>query len=762
MMRIDSQARTIKELLANTKYKLDYYQREYSWQTKHVTELLNDLSDKFLESYTDGDVPANVQNYGHYFLGSIIISHSDGQRYVVDGQQRLTTLTLLLIRLHKLLEEGPLRNQIDQLIYSLSLGTQGFNLDVPEWQYIMKALYEGNFFDESNQSESIQNIILRYSDVEDHFEIQGSALSSFVYWLLENVYLVEIAAYDSKDAYMIFETVNDRGLSLTPTDMLRGYLLSNITDPVRRNKSSDIWSEQSVALKQLGKDAESEAIKAWLRSQYANNVSDFDRIGSEFHRWVRDKEDKLELLLSNDFANFIERDFAFYSNWYYRLQLAGRSLMPGLEYVYYNTQNITFHYPFLLAPLCIADSEEENIRKIQIVATYIDIVICRRIWNFLSTTQNLIADQMFPLIPAIRGKSSSELSNILYKQFDAENQRKIPGPEIPSFANNSLFYLQGNNRRKVHLILSRMIDYIEAKSGQSSLYPEYVKKTGINSYEIEHVWANHPERYVDEFPHEYEFEAYRNRIGGLLLLPKKNNTSYGDLPYEDKRDHYLKENLLAQSLHEKAYQNNPGFKQFIKESGLPFRPHSDFKKTDLDARQQLYRLLAERIWNPERLKLPYSQEPIPITIADEEPNYVVSHGNDKRVVWTVDRVSSLVAPDRRAFYEKHYTTHRIHEFYTRIAELQSFVQKRGWFLTIEFRNYYCAFFLGDRRVFGVNLFSSPRFAVWITVEEAESLKNYYEYENYYTPHRHAVYSRYTTLDNLVPILEFAYRKYRGY
>ena len=100
-----------------------------------------------------------------------------------------------------------------------------------------------------------------------------------MYWLLEN-YLVEIAAYDSKDAYMIFETVNDRGLSLTPTDMLRGYLLSNITDPERRNTASEIWGERSIVLKQLGKDTESEAIKAWLRSQYADNVPDFDRIGS--------------------------------------------------------------------------------------------------------------------------------------------------------------------------------------------------------------------------------------------------------------------------------------------------------------------------------------------------------------------------------------------------------------------------------------------------------------------------------------------------
>ena len=119
--------------LRNTKYHLDYYQREYSWQDKHVTELLDDLSRTFLERYTEGDTLKNVRDYTHYFLGSIIVSYSEGQRYIVDGQQRLTTLTLLLIRLYHSLEVGSLKSQVEQCIYSLSGGTEGFNLDVPEW-----------------------------------------------------------------------------------------------------------------------------------------------------------------------------------------------------------------------------------------------------------------------------------------------------------------------------------------------------------------------------------------------------------------------------------------------------------------------------------------------------------------------------------------------------------------------------------------------------------------------------------------------------
>jgi hypothetical protein len=145
-----------------------------------------------------------------------------------------------------------------------------------------------------------------------------------------------------------------------------------------------------------------------------------------------------------------------------------------------------------------------------------------------------------------------------------------------------------------------MTDYVETCSGGTSHYAEYAQR-GRGGYEIEHIWADHPERHIDEFAHPSEFEEYRNRIGGLLLLPKSFNASYGDLPYDEKREHYFSQNLLARSLHERAYEHNPGFLRFTRERGLPFRAHAEFRKADLDARQELYRRLAEQIWSPERL-----------------------------------------------------------------------------------------------------------------------------------------------------------------
>ena len=614
MKEIDGQAKTIQELLANKKYSLDYYQREYSWQTKHVIELIDDLMSKFYDSYEKTHDRSQVGNYSHYFLGSIIVCEKGSQRFIIDGQQRLTTLTLLLMRLHRLLKDEDQKSQIALLIFSLRRGKKSFNLDIPDRETIMETLYSGLFFETANQPESICNIVDRYKDIENRLKIQKEVLPFFVDWLLERVFLVEITAYADNDAYTIFETMNDRGLSLSPADMLRGYLLSNITDIEKRNIANKVWSEHVQTLKQFGKEEESDAIKAWLRSQYAEEKNkDFDRIGSEFHRWVRNRKDVLNLKLSENFSDFIQNDFFFYSRWYLHLRKATKELIKGFECVYYNAQyNFTLQYPVLLASLCLGDSDNEIHQKIQVVATYLDILILRRIWNARSIAQRDLTTMMFSIMSDIRGKNVNELSQMLYKKLDErpfvlpnDSQRldmfqgTTLGAETSLF-NTDQFRLHSGNSKAIRLILARMTDYVEVRSGQPSLYLEYVK-TGNNSYEIEHIWSNHHERHRDEFSHKIDFQDYRNCLGGLLLLPKKSNASYGDAPYKEKREHYLKENLLAQSLHEKAYENNPGFKQFIEKSQLPFHPHREFKKIDLDSRQYLYQKLAEQIWSPKRL-----------------------------------------------------------------------------------------------------------------------------------------------------------------
>jgi len=601
---IDGDGRTVRALLANRKYSIDYYQREYKWQRKQLAELIDDLCQKFEESYEANHERIAVKDYGHYFLGSIIISDKDGEKFIIDGQQRLTTLTLLLIFIRHHLADETSKGQLSDLIYSVSFGQPSFNLNVPERTACMGALFAGDEYIVVDEQESITNILARFGDLSECFpgHLLSDALPFFADWLIENVHLVEITAYSDGDAYTIFETMNDRGLSLTPADMLKGYLLANISDAAERTRASAVWKQRVAALMDLGKDEEADGIKSWLRSQYADSIRerkrnaaprDFDLIGTEFHRWVRDHEKAIGLGKSSDFLGFIERNFVFYSKWYERLRTAANSLTTDLESVYYNAeQNFTLQYPVLLAPVVIGDSDEVSLRKVKVTASYLDILIHRRIWNYRAVDYSSMQYAMFLVMKEIRGKSIDALVEVL--------QAKLV--EEPTFSTNQSFRLHGMNGRTLHRILARITEYIEVRSGYASHYVDYAKRGGKNGYEIEHIWADHAELHEEEFGHPTEFAEYRNRVGDLVLLPKPFNASFGDMEYHKKMPKYFGQNLLAGSLSPSAYQNNPGFKRFLDESGLPFRAHPEFKKSDLDERQDLYTQLAELVWSPTRLE----------------------------------------------------------------------------------------------------------------------------------------------------------------
>jgi uncharacterized protein with ParB-like and HNH nuclease domain len=602
MREILGKAKTVRELLKGVKYSIDYYQREYKWHEKQLRELVDDLSGKFLEEYQSSHPRSKVADYPHYFLGSIIISKKDSVGYVVDGQQRLTSLTLLLVLLRNLQKDHTDKVNVDELIFSEKYGQKSFNLHVDERTPAMEALYEGQPFDVTDRAESVQNLVRRYSDLETCFpeELRDAALPYFIDWLFENVHLVEITAYSDDDAYTIFETMNDRGLSLSPTDMLKGYLLANI-DENKRTAANTRWRDRIRELNDAGKEVEFDCFKAWLRSQHATKIrerkknakpEDFDRIGTEFHRWLRDAAETVGLKQSDDFYRFIDRDFDFYSRQYLRLIEAAQKPVTGLEHVLFNAQlGFTLQYMLLLAPLRPDDSELIVVRKIGLVAKYLDILLTWRLWNFRSIAYSTMQYAMFVVMRDIRGLNPDALAHKLNDYLSKEGE---------TFASNDRLRVHQQNRYAIHRILARLTDYVETQSGQPSRYLDYVSE-GKARYEVEHIWADHPERHAADFSHPADFAEHRNRIGGLLLLPKSFNASYGDLTYEDKLPHYNTQNLLARSLHPQCYDHNPGFLHFKGQSRLPFALLAGFNKADLESRSQLYRQIAERIWNPADL-----------------------------------------------------------------------------------------------------------------------------------------------------------------
>jgi uncharacterized protein with ParB-like and HNH nuclease domain len=192
---IDGVAKTIAEVLEKKKYSIDYYQREYKWEAKQLTDLVNDLTTKFLDLYDAQHARKEVACYPGYYLGSIIISQKGSEPFIVDGQQRLTTLTLLLTFLRRLQHEQERADavDIDQLIFSEKFGEKSFNLDIADRRECMESLFEkGSYEPPQGASESVYTLVARYEELDELFpdDLRKEALPYFIDWLKDRVQLV--------------------------------------------------------------------------------------------------------------------------------------------------------------------------------------------------------------------------------------------------------------------------------------------------------------------------------------------------------------------------------------------------------------------------------------------------------------------------------------------------------------------------------------------------------------------------------------------
>lgn len=603
MQKIDGYPRSLRNLLDGAKYTIPYYQREYMWQRKQIEDLIDDLSSEFLEYYNENDGRECIDQYGTYFMGSIVLA-GDGKA-IIDGQQRFTSLTLLLIYLYNKIKDidDEECSLIETMIYSLRLGKKSFNIDVDERSDCMDAIFKNQPFDiATEKSESVKNLYGRYQDICDLFpedKINENMLLHFCDWLVEKVFFIQILAATEQDAHKIFVTMNDRGLSLTPTEMLKGYLLSEIKSDDKRVELNNIWKDKISQLKKYGDDVDDIFIKAWLRSQYAETIregkagatnKDFDIIGGQFHEWVRDERSKIGLSSSADFESFI-KEFAWFADRYMIIRDAENELKEQTKYIYYNARvNFTLQPQLLLAPLCYGESLETSIEKMNLVARFIDLYIVSRFTNYKSLNYSTIKNYVFNITKDIRRCSIDELKEKLnghYTNLEYTAEGGLPNLQ-----------LNGYTKKYIKNMLARITSFIEEKSDKPGQYETYMKPSK-DPYEIEHIISNHFEWFIEEYDNQNEFNQWRNNIGALLLLPKSVNASLNDKDYEYKRSKYCSNdgNIYSASLCDIAYQNSTRFNTFITENKLLFRAHDKFGKPEITERNKLVVQLVKLIWN---------------------------------------------------------------------------------------------------------------------------------------------------------------------
>lgn len=444
---IVAQHKTLNQVFTGSRYKIDVFQRDYRWKRDQIDALVSDLSSSFLNSYKLGDTQEAVDNYDCYYMGPIVLCQDGGSMSVVDGQQRLTSFTLLFIYLQHIQHEYGLDEtenyiDMDDYIYVKRGGKKTFVMDVPKRKAVLQMLCEGDIHgidlsfpeDSEDDRESNVNLVSCYDDILHLFpqDIKDkNILPVFIEWLLYKVIIVEIRAFEKDQAYTIFETMNDRGLSLNPTEILKAHILAKIIDEDKREEMNVFWKKRISEIKFVGgNDGDMAFFRAWFRAKYAetfkksqsgDELEDFEMIGSRFQTWFKSNLKKLHLTKSEDYYFFVKGDFEFYSSQYMEILKLGQ----GGEEQKTDDFHITACYPMaeslmmplMLAPIVATDASEVIYNKMVAVNEYIDLYINRRSLLGKSVNQATIRKRIFDLVKDIRNNVYSELRENLYRDL---------------------------------------------------------------------------------------------------------------------------------------------------------------------------------------------------------------------------------------------------------------------------------------------------------------------------------------------------------
>jgi hypothetical protein len=604
---IRSESLTIEGLFEGRKFGLASYQREYTWSRSEVRALVLDLHRRFRSQWRDNHDHTNVETYDPYFLGSIVHYEENNVTYLVDGQQRVTTLHLLLIFLHRLLEEQKLDTYASKVLNLIwSTRRRAFTVHIDERTDVLRAIMDGRpAVVPPDAPPSLVNLVARYAELAEDFphDLRYDALEYFVHWLLWRVCVVAIEAENRTRGWEIFETTNDRGIRLGPMDLLKSHLIGQATR-ARQRELHERWRTLMSRLAGIDAQAPSDFMKELVVAHHLDDIGDASRAAATaaLHEWIRDHAAALGLDKRADYERFVNRVLRL-GDWYAGLRSAASAYHPDQSWAvvtYVNQHNdIPHHLTAVLAALRPDDDQATFQAKAHLVGGYLDLLYARRLVNRPAMPVSRLSRTVLDLVLKLRGCA------------DVDAVRSLLGAELAGlkdgFGRVRRFGLSPETRGKVRYLLARTTAFVQIGVGAPDQLASYLDPAA--GWDIEHIVPDH---YAD-FPQPAdatldakEFAVLRNRLGALLLLPKAQNSAIGDAPYRERIEHYRGQHLLAAALHPRTRERNPTLRRFLHDNGLDklLQPVPDrFGAEAIELRQRLYERLCELVWDPARLGL---------------------------------------------------------------------------------------------------------------------------------------------------------------
>ncbi len=572
---INPDKQTVESCLKNKSYYIDFYQREYVWGKSTVEVLLKDIFYTFelsYEQHKDAQLTQEIlEKYNWYYLNIFITNNINGKVYIVDGQQRLSTLTLIATKLFHITDNEYLKDTLKECIYGKDKWKGNiFRLDNEKRKDVMDCILNEKEYNQEYKCKTEETLVERYKDISKYIDdkmMDADKLQAFVSYFLERLVLVELTI-TKDDTPMIFEVINDRGEPLKPFEILKGKLIGALSKGDTESYSNK-WDDAIRKLFNIEDDFFSDYIKS--RFVFKRNSKIEGEINNSYHRYI------FEYSANNDVANgllfrrsdkgytsnikhFIDNDLEYYSSLYAEIRANND------EFLRYNNSihSLSGQYQVILSACSVNDKDKDL--KIHKIAKEFD-----RLYMLLRLNgvydSNSFQEISYSLNERVRGISIDEYRHIFDCVIKEAIEKRKSLNEISSLLDYNVFIKKdytNMDTRSLRYFLARIENYICQETNQMMKNDVlYIStKTGAQTgYHVEHILSRN-ETNKSYFSSEEEFENKRNLLGGLLLLRGVDNISSGNEEYCDKLKTYSSGLIWSHSLCGSYYHTNKMMSNF--------------------------------------------------------------------------------------------------------------------------------------------------------------------------------------------------------
>jgi uncharacterized protein with ParB-like and HNH nuclease domain len=589
-IKIESQDLSIESLYKDF-YTVPDFQREYVWQRNQVEKLLQDVHDEFYDE--EGQIIKGPE----YFLGSIVVCKGDGGTLqLIDGQQRMTTIYLVLCGIRDLLIE---MNETPNDTLKAQLASAATDDDGEEiYRHRLVLQYEDSkgileqivntteqLDNNSEKTISVDRIKTAYLDIKDFLrancDTSPKRVRRFYAAFTKRVKLIRIKTPSLTNALKVFETINDRGVGLNAMDLLKNLLFMK-TSSKEYPRLKELWKKLIDTVNGCG-EKPLRFLRYYIMSQFELDSKKPLREDDIYDWFVKNtklcglEDNPLAFLKEliecanawskfakaknmDDSANPYLRNLVLLSGaarQHYILLLAGRHLKPNLfSKLCQHIENLFFCYIIIREP---TKTFERN------------FALWSKTLRDILDEEGLDAFLKEKIVKDLRSRSLS--FNFAFTEL---NQSRI-------------------QQYRVRYILAKLTQYIEQEAWKNPAHDsldQYIAST----VDIEHILPQKPTSFVKEsFDKVDQYDEFVEKLGNLTLLEKTINTSVSNEIYEKKIPGYSQSAfLLTKSLVEKPHVGiNTSLNRAVKD----LKSFSEWTSKTIVTRQKMLQVLAMLVWS---------------------------------------------------------------------------------------------------------------------------------------------------------------------